>query len=93
MRQVYIVCYDITNNNVRKKIDVCLSRYGSRIQYSVFEIVISEDQLKTIRQHIKHIINVNTDKLNYYRLCQWCRTSAQVQGKAVMSDIQGHICV
>jgi CRISPR-associated protein Cas2 len=93
MRQVYVICYDITENKIRRKIDILLSSYGERIQYSVFEIVISEDKLKGLRQEINKLIEVTTDKINYFRLCQWCRSSTQIQGNAELSETKGHVCV
>jgi len=33
---ITIVCYDITSNRLRAKIDKCMKDFGTRIQYSVF---------------------------------------------------------
>ena len=33
---ITIVCYDITSNKLRNKIDKCMKDFGTRIQFSVF---------------------------------------------------------
>jgi len=33
---VTLVCYDITSNRLRNKIDKCMKDFGTRIQFSIF---------------------------------------------------------
>jgi len=34
--RITLVCYDITSNKLRRKIDKCLKDFGIRLQYSVY---------------------------------------------------------
>ncbi len=48
-----IISYDISNNKLRTKFSKFLSKFGHRIQYSVYEIDNSSNILKNIITQIK----------------------------------------
>lgn len=50
-----LVSYDISNDKVRTKFAKFLSKFGFRLQYSVFEIDNSETVLKNIETEIENI--------------------------------------
>ncbi len=49
-----LVSYDISDDKVRAKFAKLLSKYGRRVQYSVFEIRNSQRFLKVIMREIEH---------------------------------------
>ncbi len=49
-----IISYDISNDKLRTKFAKYLSKYGRRIQYSIFEIENSERFLNIITNDIKN---------------------------------------
>ena len=49
-----VISYDISNDKLRTRFSKYLSRFGHRIQYSVFEIDNSESFLSTIEIDIKN---------------------------------------
>ena len=49
-----IVCYDISNDKLRTKFAKYLSRFGHRLQYSVFEIDNSERIVDNIVNDLKN---------------------------------------
>ena len=50
-----LVSYDISNDKVRTKFAKFLSKFGFRLQYSVFEIDNSETVVKNIETEIENI--------------------------------------
>jgi CRISPR-associated protein Cas2 len=48
-----LVAYDISNNKVRTKFSKFLSRFGARLQYSIFEIKNSPRILAIIQAEIE----------------------------------------
>ena len=50
-----LVSYDISNDKVRTKFAKFLSKFGFRLQYSVFEIDNSETVIKNIETEIENI--------------------------------------
>ena len=93
MRQVAIVCYDISNDKRRRQVERYLLAHGERIEYSVFEIVIDVARWHHFRQQLTQLIEPQHDKLNYYQLCQWCRSNILCQGSAQLPEQQGFICI
>ena len=49
-----VISYDISNDKLRTRFSKYLSRFGHRIQYSVFEIDNSESFLSNIETDIKN---------------------------------------
>jgi len=50
-----LISYDISNDKIRTKFAKYLSKFGFRLQYSVFEITNSESVLKNIETEIKNV--------------------------------------
>ena len=63
----YLVAYDISEDGTRVKVSRVLSRYGFRIQLSVFYIPhISERELEALFINIKKLVNPRTDRVFFY---------------------------
>ena len=63
----YIVAYDIRDNRIRQKVARMLTKYGYRIQLSVFYIPeISEAEVELLYQEIKKLVNRKTDRVFFY---------------------------
>ncbi|RVT47833.1 CRISPR-associated endonuclease Cas2 [Rheinheimera sediminis] len=93
MRTALLVCYDIASNQRRRRLDLLLSQHGERLQYSVFELVVSDAEWGQLRQHIRELIDETTDSIHCYPLCRWCRQQIQLQGSALLPQTEGFVCV
>jgi len=63
----YIVAYDIRNDKARAKVSRLLTKYGYRIQLSVFYLPgLSEGELNKLYLDIKNLINPRTDRVFFY---------------------------
>ncbi len=84
--EVWLVCFDISDNQVRTRIGKCLLRYGERIQESVFEISVRRRQdLEQVKQQLRDIQGEETN-IRFYRLCASCRSaSSTLAGEPVAS--------
>ena len=81
---VYVVCYDVTNDKVRNKIAKILLKYGNRVQFSVFEVMLkSQDELKVLVGKLQAVADEHTN-IRLYRLCENCReVSCDLDGERV----------
>jgi len=52
-----LIAYDIKSNKKRNKVATLLESYGYRVNYSVFELNITKQQLKKITTEIEKIID------------------------------------
>ena len=70
----YLVTYDIANDKRRTKLSDLLNTYGVRVNYSVFEIELSETKRETLIHQIelKKLLNKKYDSLRFYHLCENC---------------------
>jgi len=70
----YVVTYDIANDKRRTKLSDLLGAYGIRVNYSVFEIELSERKREQLLHEIelKKLINKKYDSLRFYHLCENC---------------------
>jgi len=63
----WIVAYDISSTKIRNKVSNILTKYGYRIQYSVFYIPeASRDEIEDLKEIIKPLINPKTDRIFFY---------------------------
>jgi CRISPR-associated protein Cas2 len=74
---IYVVCYDITDDDARDRVRKTLGEYGERVQYSVFEIMLrSEVELEHLRERLQAVAGTALD-VRFYRLCERCRAESQ----------------
>ncbi|MEI6139087.1 MAG: CRISPR-associated endonuclease Cas2 [Mariniphaga sp.] len=81
MKQFIIVAYDIGDNKRRLKIAKTLETYGVRSNFSVFECVLTESQMKTMQKRLNKIADPSTDCILYYYLCKSCVGKREVFGR------------
>ena len=67
-----LVSYDVAKDEngekrLRKVAKVC-KNYGQRVQYSVFECLVTPAQWEELKQKLKDEINPNYDSLRFYFL-------------------------
>jgi CRISPR-associated protein Cas2 len=65
---LYVIAYDIPCNRRRRKVAELLEGYGQRVQYSVFECVLSDKKLKELKQRLRKRINLHEDSLRFYAI-------------------------
>ena len=67
-KRMVIIAYDISNNSRRRKVAQILGSYGYRMNYSVFECILSQKQITTLRTELKKLINIKEDSILFYPL-------------------------
>lgn len=66
----WVVCYDITTKRAktRRKLAKLLEGYGQRVQYSVFEIKLTEAEHDRVLDKIKLLLDSESDRFIMYPL-------------------------
>jgi CRISPR-associated protein Cas2 len=82
--EVYVACFDISDDGLRTRVGKLLLRHGDRVQKSVFEIsVLDRSELEGIRRELMEIVG-DDDNIRFYRLCGACRgASSTLEGGEV----------
>ncbi|MFM7325121.1 MAG: CRISPR-associated endonuclease Cas2, partial [Nodosilinea sp.] len=66
----YVVTYDIPSNRRRKQVADVLEGYGRRVQYSVFECVLSTKKYAEVQARLRSRVNLGEDSVRFYPLSQ-----------------------
>jgi len=79
MTRLWLITYDISDDDSRQKVHNVLKDYGKRVQYSVFECHLSGRQFNALRALLLDEIDCS-DSLRWYPLCVWCSDTVFFQG-------------
>jgi len=88
----FVITYDIEEDKRRNKIAKLLENYGVRVQFSVFEFKIDNNQIKEIIQKLSEIIEKEKDSIRIYRICEGCLKEITIIGSGeVTKDLDFYI--
>ncbi|MCW8797041.1 MAG: CRISPR-associated endonuclease Cas2 [Chlorobium sp.] len=81
-----LVSYDICDPKRLQRVAKLMERYGSRVQYSVFECLLTQRQQDALKVKLKKIIMPEEDSVRFYRLCEDCRYDIAILGIGEISQ-------
>ena len=79
---LHIIAYDITDPGRLKKTANLCKDYGIRIQYSIFQFDLNERLTDMFIKELQDIIDPESDKVIVIPVCNSCRKSIRLFGKA-----------
>lgn len=82
----FLVSYDVVNDRKRMKLAKYLKGYLERVQKSVFEGVIPDWQLESLKRGIESRIDRAEDSVRIYVLCERCISSVEIIGTGVFIE-------
>lgn len=68
----YVVCYDVVSNRRRTRVAECLESWGTRVQKSVFEVVLEKRHMTMMTRQVAALIDPKTDRISIYPVCAAC---------------------
>jgi len=69
-----VVAYDISDDRRRTRLHKKLKGFGTPVQYSVFECILSPKDLERMKKAVRGVIKEGEgDTVRYYILCEACR--------------------
>lgn len=78
-----IVAYDISSpQRLRRAALICLD-YGIRIEKSVFECDLRNDQFDELWDRLCHVVNRESDSLVCYPICAACEKNVRTHGRSL----------
>lgn len=87
----YLACYDIADPRRLRRTAKVMERYGIRVQYSFFEMSISEEKLEAMIREIKQEIDLKEDKFYLYPICVDCKQKVIIDGTGEMLSLERFI--
>lgn len=85
-----LISYDISNDKIRTKFAKYLSKFGFRLQYSVFEITNSENVLHNIEAEIENVYMksfTEEDSVIVFNLSATCKKTCYGFAKNEETDV------
>lgn len=79
-----IVAYDIVDDRRRGAVAAILKDFGERVQKSVFECYLEEDEIASMKAEVEDAIDTAEDSVRYYRLCRKDEANVGLLGRNVI---------
>lgn len=76
-KEFVVVAYDIVSDRRRRAVSKVLDRYGHRVNYSVYECMLSHLDNFIMKSQIAEIINVKEDSVVLYPICLSCYSKTE----------------
>ena len=76
-----LVSYDIQDDKKRTRLHKKLKDFGPRVQFSVFEADIQEDELLKLEKMLTQVELDEDDSIRLYHLCQACINKVKIWGQ------------
>lgn len=76
----YVVAYDIRDDKRRKQVSDVLEGYGKRVQYSVFECVLTSAKFDELRSKLGKKIKLSEDSVRFYPLSRHTLKQVEILG-------------
>ena len=95
---VYLICYDVSTltpagrRRLRKIAQLC-KNFGQRVQYSVFECDVGENEWALLKPKLLETYNPSEDSLRFYRLGESPSHRGEHHGVKPSIDFQGPLIV
>ncbi len=81
-----VVSYDVPDDRRRTKLANALKDFGERVQYSVFEFLLTEEQVATMRGRIEALVDAAEDSVRIYRFCADCGAKLVILGLGQVTE-------
>lgn len=86
-KDAYLIAYDISDDRKRLKIMSALLMYGNRVQYSVFEVMLTDSQLQSLISFFNSEIDKRKDSIRIYKLGEEALKGAKRYGNPITLGI------
>jgi CRISPR-associated protein Cas2 len=81
-----VVSYDVPDDRRRGRLAEVLKGFGNRVQLSVFECLLEDDEVERLRRKVLREIDEQADSVRIYRLCASCREKVEILGRGERTE-------
>ena len=84
-----VVAYDIPDDKKRTRLHKALRRFGEPVQFSVFECILTGDQITQMRSEVAAVLEgEELWRVRYYEVCESCRRRTVTLGRAFTTTLK-----
>lgn len=88
IRKNWLICYDIRDPKRLQRVAKSMMRWATRVQKSIFEANLADDELTTLRSDIAVEMKLSEDSARFYLICAACQSQTIRQGVAIVSNFE-----
>ncbi len=88
-----VVSYDVVDDRKRAKIAKAMKSFGERVQKSVFECRLDDQQLIKMKKTLESMMDMNEDSIRFYFLCKGCVERVEISGWGTVMEDENLIIV
>ena len=88
-RMLVVIAYDTPDDDRRRRISKTLHAVADRVQWSVFEGWLTDEQLEDLWQRLMQLCDADQDCVRLYRVCRYCRRASRQLGGMEQEDVPG----
>jgi len=88
-----VVSYDIEKDGTRTRLAKKLKDFGPRVQKSVFEADIQEEEMEKLLRVLNGVELGKNDSIRLYHLCGSCAGKITIWGKGEVTEDKGYYIV
>jgi CRISPR-associated protein Cas2 len=88
-----VVVYDISDNKRRTRLHKKLLNFGTPVQYSVFECLVTKSDYNMMKQQVVRTTKKKLDHIRFYTICEGCKKKVEIIGRSELSQIKEVIVV
>lgn len=89
----YLVCYDVVKDSRRNRVANLLKGYGLRVQKSVFECLLSDEQLQLVRKRLDRYVKPEEDQVRFYPMSGHTRSKVVIVGMQPDREIDDDVFI
>jgi len=90
---LYVVTYDIPNDKRRKKVSDLLEGYGRRVQYSVFECLLTSAKYAELKHRLRPRLKLEEDSVRFYPISAHTLGQVDLWGGVPLTEVPGSIII
>lgn len=88
-----VVVYDVSNDKRRTKLYKELKKFGTAVQFSAFECLVTSKEVEQMEAVIKDVVDCDKDKVRLYSVCNSCYGRVKNIGTGVISSERDTIII
>ena len=88
-----VICFDVTDRRRLYLVARELVNFGVRVQKSVFECYLTDQELVELQKRLAKCIDADQDQVRYYFLCNRDVQAAFVDGPGEVTDDPEYIII
>jgi len=83
---LYVISYDIPDDERRLKVAKILLDFGRRVQYSMFEAHLDWSSLENLKERLQKVISQAEDSVRIYGICGECKKFIVILGEGMVTQ-------